>query len=56
MKKDAGCVKKGTFAFLFRSYQLYYERFLLRVYVVLRGLDEGEAYRITNAAYRALNS
>jgi hypothetical protein len=55
IKKDVGCVKKGTFAFLFRSYQLYYERFWRRVYAVLRGLDEGEAYRITNAAYKALN-
>jgi hypothetical protein len=55
IKKDVGCVKKGTFAFFSRSYQLYYERFWRRVYVVLRGLDEGEAYRITNTAYRALN-
>jgi hypothetical protein len=50
-------VKKGTFAFLFRAYQLYYnKRTNRRVYVILRGLEEQDAHAAANAVYRTLNA
>jgi hypothetical protein len=50
-------VRKGTFAFLFRAYQLYYDkREKRRVYAILRGLDEQDAHAAANAVYRTLNA
>jgi hypothetical protein len=50
-------VKKGTFAFLFRACQLYYnKRENRRVYAILRGLDEQDAHGAANAVYGALNA
>jgi hypothetical protein len=53
--KEIDYVKKGTFAFLFRAYQLYYERTRRRVYVILRGLDEREVHSAANTVYKILN-
>ncbi|MDR1106816.1 MAG: hypothetical protein LBL44_10715 [Treponema sp.] len=52
--KEVDYVKKGTFAFLFRAYQLYYQRSWRRVYVILRGLDEKEVHQVSNAVYKTL--
>ncbi|MDR0601822.1 MAG: hypothetical protein LBG42_05520 [Treponema sp.] len=54
--KEVDYVKKGTFAFLFRAYQLYYQRSLWRVYAILRGLDEKEVHSVANAIYKTLDN
>jgi hypothetical protein len=57
IEKEIDYVKKGTFAFLFRAWQLYYnKRTQRRVYVILRGLDEREAHSAANVVYKTLNS
>jgi len=48
IKSETGCVWKGTFLFLFRSWQVWYERQGRRVYYILKGLDETEAQKITS--------
>jgi hypothetical protein len=53
--KEVDYVKKGTFAFLFRAYQLYYTRSWRRVYVILRGLDEREVYSVASSVYKTIN-
>jgi hypothetical protein len=53
--KEVDYTKKGTFAFLFRRYHLYYERSFIRIYAVLSGLNETETQRAANTFYAAIS-
>jgi hypothetical protein len=50
-----GYNRKGTFAFLFRAWHLFYYRNWLRIYAVLKGLDEGEAQKAATILYNAVS-
>jgi hypothetical protein len=54
--KEVDYVKKGTFAFLFRAYHLYYQRSWRRVYAILRGLDEKGVHSAVNTIYKTLDN
>ena len=49
-------VKKGTFLFFFRAYQISYDKHRQRVYFILNGKEEDEAQKIVNLLSRAVIS